>query len=53
VNLLNPAAYFIRVIRMILLKGSEFMDIRWDILRLSLLAFSTTVFASLKYKKTS
>ena len=52
-NLLNPAAYFIRVIRMIVLKGSGFWDIRWDILRLSLLAVLTTVFASLKYKKTS
>ena len=51
-NLFNPAAYFIRAIRMIALKGSGFADIRWDILRLSVLAISTTVFASLKYKKT-
>lgn len=51
-NLLNPAAYFIRVIRMISLKGSGLMDIRGDILHLTLLAIFTTVFASLKYKKT-
>ena len=52
VNLFNPAAYFIRVIRMIVLKGSGFADTRWDILRLSALAVSSTVLASLKYKKT-
>ncbi len=52
-NLLNPAAYFIRVIRMIVLKGSGFIDIKWDILQLSLLAITTTALASLKYKKTS
>ncbi|MBN1464632.1 ABC transporter permease [candidate division KSB1 bacterium] len=53
VNQLNPAAYLIRVIRMIVLKGSGLWDIRWDILRLSLLAITMTVFASLKYKKTT
>ena len=53
INLLNPAAYFIRVIRMIVLKGSGFLDIGWDIFRLFLIAIMTTVFASLKYKKTS
>jgi len=52
VNLFNPAAYFIRVIRMIILKGAGFTDIWRDIVRLSLLAVSTTVFASLKYQKT-
>lgn len=52
-NLLNPAAYFIRVIRMIVLKGSGFLDIKWDILQLSLLAIATTALASIKYKKTS
>jgi ABC-2 type transport system permease protein len=51
-NLFNPTAYFIRVIRMIALKGSGLADIRGDILRMSVLAISTTVFASLKYKKT-
>ncbi len=52
-NQLNPAAYFIRVIRMIVLKGSGLKDIRLDALGLSLLAISTTLFASLKYKKTT
>ncbi|MBN1561628.1 ABC transporter permease [candidate division KSB1 bacterium] len=52
VNQLNPAAYFIRVVRMIVLKGSGISDVGWDMARLSLLAISTTVFASLKYKKT-
>jgi ABC-2 type transport system permease protein len=51
-NLFNPTAYFIRVIRMIALKGSGLADIRGDILRMSVLAISTTVFASMKYKKT-
>lgn len=52
-NLFNPAAYFIRVIRMIVLKGSGFADIGWDVVRLTLLAISTTLFASLKYQKTT
>ena len=52
-NLLNPAAYFIRVIRMIVLKGAGLADIKFDIFGLSLLALATTVFASVKYKKTN
>jgi ABC-2 type transport system permease protein len=53
INRLNPAAYFIRVIRMIALKGSGLYDIRIDIAGLSLLAITTTVFASMRYKKTN
>lgn len=53
INLVNPAAYFIRVIRLIILKGSGIMDIKWDILGLMILALSLTILASLKYKKTS
>ncbi len=52
VNLLNPAAYFIRVARMILLKGSGLKDILVDMILISLIALSTTILASLKYKKT-
>ena len=52
-NLINPAAYFIRVLRMITLKGSGLMDIGHDILGLSLLAAATSVLASVKYKKTN
>ena len=52
-NLLNPAAYFIRVIRLIILKGSGFRDIGLDMLRLSLIAVLTTTLASMKYKKTA
>jgi ABC-2 type transport system permease protein len=51
VNQLNPASYFIRVIRMIVLKGSGLVDISWDIVRLSMLAISMTLLASFKYKK--
>ena len=53
INRLNPAAYFIRVIRMIALKGAGVMDIRFDFLGLALLAVSTTVLASTRYKKTN
>lgn len=52
-NQLNPAAYFIRVIRMIVLKGSGLQDIKLDIVGLTLLALTTTILASLKYKKTT
>jgi ABC-2 type transport system permease protein len=52
INLLNPAAYFIRVARMVLLKGSGFKDVLRDFLLIGLIALSTTALASMKYKKT-
>lgn len=52
-NYLNPPAYFIRVIRMILLKGSGIADITRDIILLSLLALFMIIFASITYKKTT
>lgn len=52
VNRLNPAAYFIRIIRMILLKGSGFHDIHMDFLAIGVIAVSTLSLASAKYKKT-
>ena len=52
-NYFNPPAYFIRVIRMILLKGSGLSDISRDLILLSILAVFMTVFASMAYKKQS
>ncbi len=53
VNRLNPASYFIRVIRLIVLKGAGLHQIGWDMLSLGLLALGTTALASVKYRKTA
>jgi ABC-2 type transport system permease protein len=53
VNLLNPAAYFMRVIRMILLKGSEFQDIRREFFSLALYAVLILSLAVTNYRKTT
>ena len=53
VNLLNPAAYFMRVIRMILLKGSEFHDIRREFFSLSVYAVLILSLAVTNYRKTT
>lgn len=53
VNLLNPAAYFMRVIRMILLKGSEFSDIRREFFSLSIYAIMILTLAISNYRKTT
>ena len=37
-NVINPMSYFIRVIRMVLLKGSGFSDIRHELLAISVYA---------------
>jgi ABC-2 type transport system permease protein len=52
-NLLNPAAYFMRVIRMILLKGSRFADISREFF--SLLAYAVLILslAVFNYRKTT
>jgi ABC-2 type transport system permease protein len=53
INLANPAAYFMRVIRMILLKGSGFADIRREFYSLSIYAALILTLAVANYRKTT
>ncbi len=50
-NIFNPVAYFMEVIRMILLKGSGFMDIWKSFASLSIYAIVVLSLATWKYKK--
>ncbi len=52
-NKINPIAYFIRVMRMVLLKGSGFTDILPEIASLSIFAILMFILAVWNYKKTS
>jgi ABC-2 type transport system permease protein len=51
-NLINPAAYFMRVIRMVMLKGSGFNDILSDFRGIILIAIATISLAIWRYRKT-
>jgi ABC-2 type transport system permease protein len=51
VNFINPLAYFMRVIRMILLKGSGFQDITGDFAGISILAIALFGLATWRYRK--
>jgi len=53
INLLNPVAYFMRVIRMILLKGSAFGDITREFYSLCLYAILILTLAISNYRKTT
>jgi ABC-2 type transport system permease protein len=53
VNLANPVAYFMKVIRMILLKGSEFRDITREFYSLCIYATLILTLAITNYRKTS
>jgi ABC-2 type transport system permease protein len=53
VNIINPFAYFMKVIRMILLKGSGLPDIRSEILALSIYAITVLSLAVWRYRKVS
>ena len=48
---LNPVAYFVKVLRSILLKGSSFLDLQFDFLKISVFALITMVLALMSYKK--
>jgi len=52
-NSANPAAYFVRVIRMIMLKGSGLKDILPDIKGMLAIATLTITMAILAYRKTA
>ncbi|OFX68069.1 MAG: ABC transporter permease [Bacteroidetes bacterium GWE2_29_8] len=49
----NPIAYFIKIIRLILLKGAGIMEIKKDIIILVLFGISMMSFAIIRYRKTS
>jgi ABC-2 type transport system permease protein len=51
VNYLNPIMYFMRVVRMILLKGSGFKDIYKEFIAISVYAYVILSLAVWKYKK--
>jgi len=53
INYLNPIAWFMRVIRMILLKGSGFMQIKNEILILTGYGISVLSLAVWRYRKTA
>jgi ABC-2 type transport system permease protein len=50
-NMINPIAYFIRVNRMVLLKGSGFYDIRLDFAAMAVMAIFLTALATWRYRK--
>jgi ABC-2 type transport system permease protein len=50
---LNPVAYFVEVIRMVVLKGSGFADIRWQMLTMLGFAVILNGWAIYSYKKRS
>jgi ABC-2 type transport system permease protein len=51
-NIINPMSYFIRVIRMVLLKGSGFADISKELISISIYAVCTNTMAIYRYRKT-
>jgi ABC-2 type transport system permease protein len=51
VNFINPVAYFMRVIRMILLKGSTFSDISGDFIGIFIIAAVLLTLATWRYRK--
>ena len=52
-DIINPLAYFIRVIRMVLLKGSGFADISRELISVSVIALFTNALAIWRYRKTT
>lgn len=53
INIINPVAYFMKVIRMILLKGSAFPDIRREFFSLGIYAILILSLAITNYRKTT
>lgn len=49
----NPVTYFIEVMRMIVLKGSGFKDIKYHFIIVTLFAFALNGWAIINYKKTT
>jgi len=52
ITLFNPVRYFIEVVRMVMLKGSDFADIKWQTLIVFLYAVGVNGLAIFRYRKT-
>ncbi|MDH3710239.1 MAG: ABC transporter permease [Cyclobacteriaceae bacterium] len=52
ITLFNPVRYFIEVVRMVMLKGSGLMDIKWHALIVFLYAVGVNGLAIYRYRKT-
>lgn len=52
-NILNPIAYFIEFMRMVMLKGSQFKDVAHLLLSISIYAVASLGLSVWRYKKTS
>ena len=53
VNIVNPLAYFMRAIRMIMLKGSGFAEVSKEIYAMSVYALVMISLATWRYRKTT
>ena len=51
INIINPVAYFIEVMRMVLMKGSGFIDIKRQLISISIYAVLILSFAVWRYRK--
>lgn len=51
VNIINPLAYFMKVIRMILLKGSTFINIQYEFFALLIYGILMFILATWRFKK--
>ena len=51
INTVNPVAYLIKMMRMIMLKGSSFADVQRDVAYLSVLVLSLLTLAIRRYRK--
>ncbi|HUX54747.1 MAG TPA: ABC transporter permease [Williamwhitmania sp.] len=52
VNVINPIAYFMRVIRMVILKGSGFYEIRHELLAMTIFAIVSLTISIKAFRKT-
>lgn len=52
-NLINPLAYFMKIIRMVMLKGAGFKNLTNELIALSIYAISILSLATFRYRKTS
>jgi ABC-2 type transport system permease protein len=51
INIINPIAYFIRIIRMVMLKGSQFQDILKPFIAIAIYAVCSLTLAVWRYRK--